>query len=166
MATRRCQFKLRAIERLARTISCRSLPFSECPFEDCQTPLSVSTPKRLFPLPLPPAARSGLSFYATAGVVGMPSPPLFFKPDSMRVNPKDHSRVRVVSLHFLLLAHLHKRGIAHCDLKLENYLMESSQARVVKLIDFRTARAFREGELFSKPVGSSGCRLLEPSSRP
>jgi serine/threonine protein kinase len=50
--------------------------------------------------------------------------------------------------------HLHGLGIAHRDLKLENFVYERDDANAVKLVDFGFATTCRAGEKLEKSCGS------------
>mmetsp|Transcript_18961 Transcript_18961/g.52549 ORF Transcript_18961/g.52549 Transcript_18961/m.52549 type:complete len:493 (+) Transcript_18961:110-1588(+) len=60
------------------------------------------------------------------------------------------------SLRQILLAvrHLHRKGVAHRDLKLENFLFESKDGNFIKLIDFGLGKFCGEGECMTDCCGT------------
>mmetsp|Transcript_60134 Transcript_60134/g.196409 ORF Transcript_60134/g.196409 Transcript_60134/m.196409 type:complete len:637 (-) Transcript_60134:434-2344(-) len=60
------------------------------------------------------------------------------------------------SLRQILLAvrHLHRKGVAHRDIKLENFLFESKDSNFIKLIDFGLAKFCGEGECMTDCCGT------------
>lgn len=54
----------------------------------------------------------------------------------------------------LSLSYLHGRGIAHCDIKPENFCFESAGSQHLKLIDFGFAQRFARKEKLRETVGT------------
>eukprot|EP00416_Gambierdiscus_australes_P017944 CAMPEP_0171066774 /NCGR_PEP_ID=MMETSP0766_2-20121228/7612_1 /TAXON_ID=439317 /ORGANISM="Gambierdiscus australes, Strain CAWD 149" /LENGTH=457 /DNA_ID=CAMNT_0011522963 /DNA_START=65 /DNA_END=1438 /DNA_ORIENTATION=- len=53
-----------------------------------------------------------------------------------------------------VVAYLHSRHVAHCDLKLENVLFERKGSKRVKVIDFGHAQRFEKGAKMSRNCGT------------
>lgn len=61
----------------------------------------------------------------------------------------------------LALAYLHRQNIAHCDVKLENFLLEQKGGDVVKLCDFGFSQLCPPNSALYKPYGTT--RYMSPN---
>ena len=68
----------------------------------------------------------------------------------------EYQAMKVISQISLALAYMHKRGVCHRDLKLENVMFESSEAGnlEVKLIDFGLSEKYNRNEKMTKACGT------------
>merc|ERR1719469_143005 len=61
---------------------------------------------------------------------------------------------RCVLQMLLAVSHLHTRRVVHCDLKLENFILESADSEHLKLIDFGLAQRIKPGQKLTRSCGS------------
>jgi calcium-dependent protein kinase len=75
---------------------------------------------------------------------------MIIKIGSMNEADASHFMQQVFSAVF----YMHSSGIVHRDLKLENMLLDNSQSRNIKIVDFGTACEFVHGKKLSQTIGT------------